>query len=217
MDLPFSADQFFAVFAAYNTAVWPLQLLLLTAAVVVVVALTRGSSKRLVLAALSGFWLWMGAVYHWHFFSPINPAARGFAILFVVAAAAFGWVAFSPRRLDARVPFTRRLAGWTVIAYALAGYPLIAYLAGQRYPAVPTFGLPCPTTIFTLGALLLLSAATPRTLFVVPLLWSAIATVAAVRLGVVEDYGVGAAGILTLTLLLAQRRGSIGDIVEARP
>ena len=217
MDLPFSAAQFFAVFAAYNAAVWPFQLVLLAVAVVVVVALARGSSKRLVLGLLSGLWLWMGAVYHWHFFSPINPAARGFAILFLAAAAAFGWVAFSPRRLDARASFSRRLAGWTLVAYALVGYLLIAYLAGQRYPAVPTFGLPCPTTIFTLGALLLLSGATPGALFLIPLLWSAIATMAAVRLGVVEDYGLGAAGILTLALLLAQRRGSYGDVVEARP
>lgn len=34
MELPFTVDQFMAVFAAYNTAVWPAQILLYALAVV---------------------------------------------------------------------------------------------------------------------------------------------------------------------------------------
>ena len=206
MGLPFTATEFFAVFAAYNTAVWPLQLVLAACGLFVVVALARTRSKGPVATVLTGLWLWMGLVYHWRFFAPINPAARGFAVVFVAAAATFAWFGLSERRVHVPVVGTRRLVGWTLIAYALVGYPLIAYLAGQRYPAVPTFGLPCPTTIFTLGTLLLVSSSTPIFLFVIPLLWSAIGTLGAVQLGVVEDYGLGAAGLVTLALLVAQRR-----------
>ena len=208
MELPFTATEFFAVFAAYNTAVWPLQLVLLACGLFVVATLARTKSKGPASTVLAGLWLWMGLVYHWRFFAPINPAARGFALVFVAAAASFAWFGLSERRLDGPVVGTRRLAGWTLIAYALIGYPLIAFLAGQHYPAVPTFGLPCPTTIFTLGALLLVSSTTPIFLFVIPLLWSAIGTLAAVHLGVVEDYGLGAAGLVTLALLMAQHRRS---------
>ena len=208
MELPFTATEFFAVFAAYNTGVWPLQLVLLACGLFVVATLARTRSKGAASTVLAGLWLWMGLVYHWRFFAPINPAARGFALVFVAAAATFAWFGLSERRLDAPVVGTRRLAGWTLVAYALIGYPLVALLAGQHYPAVPTFGLPCPTTIFTLGTLLLVSSTTPIFLFVIPLLWSAIGTLGAVHLGVVEDYGLGAAGLVTLALLVAQHRRS---------
>jgi hypothetical protein len=98
----------------------------------------------------------------------------------------------------------RRWAGWALIAYALIAYPLLGHAFGHRYPALPTFGLPCPTTIFTFGVLLL--AAAPRALFVVPLAWSAIGSVAAFRLGVVQEYGLLAAGLIGLAAVLQPSR-----------
>ena len=203
--MPFSTADFFAVFAEYNTAVWPVQLVLLAGAGFVVATLGRQWARRPVLALLAILWAWMGLVYHWRFFSPINPAARGFALLFVAAAAAFAWFARFPGRLEAPAVGARRLVGWILIGYALVGYPLLAYLAGHHYPAAPTFGLPCPTTIFTLGTLLVLSAATPLLLFAIPILWSAIGALAAVHLDVVEDYALSAAGMVTVALLWGER------------
>jgi hypothetical protein len=85
-------------------------------------------------------------------------------------------------------------------------YPLVARSFGHIYPAAPTFGLPCPTTIATLGLLLWLVPPVPLPLVVVPLIWSAVGTSAAVRLGVREDFGLGLAGVLTLMVLLTTRR-----------
>jgi hypothetical protein len=42
--VPFSSDEFFAVFAAYNTAVWPAQLVLTAAAAVAIALAFRRSA-----------------------------------------------------------------------------------------------------------------------------------------------------------------------------
>lgn len=204
--LPFTAEQFLLNFGRYNESVWPLQLVLAALAIAGLAGLFAGGlrGRRFAFAVLGFLWLWMALVYHAAFFSAINPAAWLFAALFAVAGVAFGWAvrAAAPAARPSRGP--RAAAGWLLVGYAFAGYPAVAYLAGQRYPEVPTFGLPCPTTIFTVGVLLLV-AAPPRRLFVVPLLWSAIGTVGAVRLGIPEDYGLTAAGVVALAFALLRR------------
>jgi hypothetical protein len=59
---------------------------------------------------------------------------------------------------------------------------------------IPTFGVPCPTTIFTVGLLML---ATPRLwrLSIIPVIWSVIGGSAAFLLGVSADYALPVAGI----------------------
>ena len=66
---------------------------------------------------------------------------------------------------------------------------MLGYFLGHRYPAAPSFGLPCPTTIFTLGLLLWKRDKMPAWLFLIPLLWSAIGFSAALVLGMKEDVG----------------------------
>ena len=208
MALPFTEEQFFAVFARYNTAVWPAQVVLGAAAVWACWALAKARFERGVLGLLAALWLWMALVYHLGFFRAINQAASIFAALFVVAAGLFARAATSGRD-DAAGPVRgpRAVVGWCVVGYALAGYPLLGLAAGQRYPAFPAFGLPCPTTLFTLGALLLVSRTTPRTLFAVPLVWAAVGTSAALRLGVVEDLGLAVAAVSTVAVLMRRPGG----------
>lgn len=84
--LPFTRDQFLAVFAAYNEAVWPVQVLayLLGLAIVILVLRPSPTGDRLVAAGLGAMWTWTGIVYHGLYFSTINSAALGFASLFVL-------------------------------------------------------------------------------------------------------------------------------------
>lgn len=205
MTLPFTREQFFDVFAQYNQYVWPAQIVLLGIAVACVIALVRrGTGGRAIGWALALFWAWMAIAYHVAFFAKINPAAWFFAAFFWAGAALFAWHAQrGALRFELGVPTTRveRAASFTLVAYALVGYPLVGALAGQRYPAMPTFGLPCPTTIFTLG-LLLLAPRVPVGVLVVPLAWSLVGSVAAFQLGVVEDLGLLAAALVTMLMLV---------------
>lgn len=203
MDLPFSPSQFFDVFVRYNTAVWPAQWLLWTMALAAVVLSFRGgpASSRIVSAVLALFWLWMGLVYHFEFFAAINPAARFFGAAFAVAAALFIWFGVWKGQLT----FAPALdpaggAGAVLMIYALVGYPLVGYLAGHRYPAIPTFGAPCPTTIFTLGILLWIRGRVPWPVLIVPVAWSLVGSSAAFSLGVPEDYGLLVAGLAAVAI-----------------
>ena len=94
------------------------------------------------------------------------------------------------------------------VAYAMVIYPLLGWAFGHVYPAAPVFGVaPCPTTIFTFGVLLLARPAAPAWLFVIPVIWSVIGGSAALLLGVREDFGLIAAGLAAILVLLFPRRG----------
>lgn len=213
---PFSAAQFFEVFAAYNAAVWPLQPVLYAgAAVCVALAASRHFlAGRAISLFLASLWAWMGVAYHFAFFSDINPAAWLFGTLFIAAAAALAWHGVLHDRLrfdgDDR---PRRTLGIVLAATALVGYPLASALAGHAYPATPTFGLPCPTTIFTLGMLQLAARPVPRTVQAIPLAWAFFASAAVFQLGVPEDLLMLAAAVAVLALPAAR---AILDAGQAR-
>ena len=85
MELPFTAERFFGVFAAYNTAVWPAQILLYALALLALVLPFSKVARDGWIACILGFlWLWMGIVYHWLHFTHINKAAYAFGALFVL-------------------------------------------------------------------------------------------------------------------------------------
>lgn len=209
MDLPFSTEQFFEVFRRYNSGVWPAQVLLtgLGLLAALLAFRPRPGSDRIVAGTLALVWAWMGAVYHIGFFRSINPAALAFGLLFLFQAILFLW--YGVLRSDLRFRAPRSVAGLiggSLLVMAFVVYPLLARSFGHLYPAAPTFGLPCPTTIATLGLILWLVPPVPLPLVAVPLVWSAVGTSAAVVLGVREDFGLGLAGVLTLLVLLTTRR-----------
>lgn len=205
MRLPFTTEAFFDVFRRYNEAVWPAQWALVALALVVLVAAhrERGAARRLAPAGLAALWLWMAVAYHARFFTAINPAAWGFAALFVVQALLLARAAARPTALAfAPGAHARGAVGWALVLYALVAYPLLGHRLGHHYPAAPTFGLPCPTTIFTLGVLAW-AAPAPRHLLVVPVLWAIVATSAALQLGVREDLALPLAAACTVALAFA--------------
>lgn len=204
MALPFRREQFFDLFAAYNDAIWPFQLVLLALALACVGAAFAGRA-RIACAILAFFWAWTALAYHVAFFTRINPAAWLFAALSLAGAGAFAWYAYRGGLELDRPSGVRRVVVLVLVLYALVVYPAIGALAGHLYPRAPTFGLPCPTTIFTAGVLL-----TARRLRVgavlAPVVWSAIGSSAAFALGVVQDLGLLVAATTLLVALVVQRR-----------
>ena len=90
--------------------------------------------------------------------------------------------------------------------FALVVYPAWSAWAGHRYPAMPTFGLPCPTTLFTIGTLAFLVAPYPRSPFVVPVLWCLVGVQAAFLLGVPQDLGLMVAAVAGIVLMARPRQ-----------
>jgi uncharacterized protein DUF6064 len=218
VNLPFTAEQFFGVFARYNQGVWPAQIALDAAALACVALLFRkgATAGRGIPALLALLWSWVAVAYHFVFFSAVNPAAWLFGGVTLAGALVFLWLGTMKGALRfAPVGGWRGAVGGLLLAYALVFYPVLGYLAGHRYPAAPTFGVPCPTTIFTLGLLLFASPPVPRLAFLVPVLWAAVGSSAAFSLGMVEDLGLLAAGVAaTLAALVRPPEAGTGRTIS---
>ena len=208
MTLPFTRDQFFEVFASYNESLFPFAVALWLASFAALVCLLRGQCRqRFINVLLVTHWLWVAIGYHIAFFSRINPAAWLFGGLFLIQALLFVWYGVIGERLhyssgrSLRHVFSRGL-----IAYALI-YPAISWLEGFSFPRMPTFGIPCPTTILTIGLLLAADRPVPRGLTGIPIVWAFIGGSAAFLLGVHADLMLLAAGVIMLVYTAWTPRG----------
>jgi Family of unknown function (DUF6064) len=212
MGLPFTTGQFLAVFAAYNAAIWPLQIAAYALGALVLIAVFWRSAfaARLILLVLALMWAVNGILYHFLFFAPINPAAKMFAALFLLQAALFAACALKDKSLRIQIHRDLRAgAAIVILAYSMIVYEALGLAAGHGLMAGPLFGVaPCPTAIFTIGLLILMRGRVVKWLAVIPLIWAVIGTSAAVLLGIREDLGLAAAGIaLVIFLILDYWRG----------
>ena len=189
--LPFTREQFLAVFVAYNEAVWPAQVLayLLGLLMVVFILWPSEQRSRIIATGLAAMWLWTGVAYHGMHFSAISNGAWSFAALFVVQGLMFVEAGVLRARLCFGLSrgWTSWL-GWALVAYSSIGYPLLGQLLGHGYPAMPMFGItPCPVTLATFGLFLLTTEPVPRRLLLIPAIWSLIGGSAASSLGIPQD------------------------------
>jgi len=209
MKLPFSPEQFLKVFELYNEAIWPIQVLFYLLAMMAVFAAFRrfDFSDKVISSILAFFWIWMGAVYHIIFFSAINKAALLFGAAFILQGLIFFYYTFVNKKLSYR--YSSRswgIVGSGLIIFSLLIYPVLGYLQGHIYPASPTFGLPCPTTIFTLGVLLWTNKKIPIGLILIPTIWVFIGFSAAFSLGIKEDISLLVSGILFIIVLVVRKK-----------
>jgi hypothetical protein len=204
MTLPFSHAEFLAVFEAYNLGLWPYTATLWVLAVAAFgLALIGRRGQRPVTAILAVQWAWSGIAYHLVHFSVINAAAIIFGVLFLVQALLLCQAAWHGTLQYAWRPTARSLCGAVIAAYGLAYPAMAAWLVGG-FPRMPTFGVPCPTTLFTTGLLLM---ATPlrASLFIIPLIWAVIGGSAALLFGMTPDFALIVVGIITVLFLVLSR------------
>jgi hypothetical protein len=90
MQLPFTKDQFFDLFVAFNGALWPALVALWIVSVVASALLlsSRRPPDRWISALLAAHWIWSALAYHVAFFTRINPAVWVFATLFLLQSKA---------------------------------------------------------------------------------------------------------------------------------
>jgi len=201
--LPFTAEQFYQVFARYNDVLWPAVVLWWLSTLALVLAVWRSPGiSRWLMGLLALCWLWNGVVYHAWLFTAINPAAWGFAGLFLVQAGLLVSACRGPVQPFFAAHGWRRSVGVGLTGYAFL-YPLLNISAGHRFPAVPTFGVPCPTVILTIGLFLTMSVV-PAWLMAIPVLWAFVGGSAAYLLGVPADYPLLGAGVVLAWVAIRQ-------------
>lgn len=218
--LPFTLEQFLNVFAAYNTAIWPTQILAYAIGAIAVVALFRKgrASDRVVSAVLGLMWLGTGVFYHGVFFSSVNKAAFAFGALFVIEGAALLYTGVVRGGLRFAMSFgLRAVIGAGFILYASLIYPLIGVATGHSWPKLPMFGVaPCPVTIFTFGLLLMTTDRFSYWLLVIPFIWSIVGGSAAILLDVRQDWLLLVSGFIAVPIVVVGNRHALAVLAETR-
>ena len=206
MHPPFTADEFFDVFRRYNEAVWPAQIALNAVGVAAVAGTWRARERRswawarCTFVLLATLWLWTGIVYFKMFFVTITQAGEVFGSFFIAQAAVLLLAAWEGGPLKP-TSGTSTVVGAALIVYALLLYPIIGLAAGQHYPAFPTFGAPCPMTLFTFGVLCLFATSVSRVLIAIPVLWTLISSYAAIGFHVIEDLALPVGAMATIAVM----------------
>jgi len=149
----------------------------------------------------------MGIFYHLRYFTRINKAAYLFGVIFILQGILFFYQGVLHDKLSYKFRFDKY--GWLgalFMTFALIIYPFLGYLFGHFYPNSPTFGLPCPTTIFTFGILMWFDKKMPLSILIIPFIWSIIGFLAAVQLGIREDTGLLIAGLIGLLMITLRNK-----------
>jgi hypothetical protein len=208
MKLPFTKDQFMDVFEKYNTAIFPMQIIFFLAACIMLFFVFRKSERlnKIIGYILGGIWIWMGIVYHILFFSSINKAAYMFGAAFIVQGILFCILAFRNKlSFEFKNSVTNRISLF-IILFGLIFYPFIGYVLGNSLVRTISFGLPCPTTIFTFGLLGLQTGNIKKRFMIIPLVWSFIGFFAAVLLGVYQDVAMPIAALYVFVVCYRSNR-----------
>jgi hypothetical protein len=209
--LSFSLEDFLIVLENYNTSIWPLQILAYLFGISILFYATKRSisSTKIILAILSLFWLWNGIVFCPIFWAPAYKSAYLFGAFCTVQGLLFVRGIY---KSDVSILIRADLysiVGILFVVYSMIGYQLIGYPLGHVYPKFFPFGLvPCPTTIFTFGLLLMTVDKCPKYYLIVPFILAMGGFLAAFT-GILEDVGLILAGFIGTGMLFAREKSII--------
>ncbi|HNW73097.1 MAG: DUF6064 family protein [Bacteroidales bacterium] len=217
MNIPFTTSQFFGIIENYNEAVFPTQILLVLLGFGCLFLLHSSFRlrDRLTGTYLGFLWIWMGAAYHLAFFTRINPAAYLFGALFIIQGLLFlyeTWIRKSPQfRMECSAT---AYTGYFFLWFGLVIYPVLTYFIESTRHTTIVMGLPCPTTILTFGLLLIAGKTLPKYLLIIPFLWALVGTTAAFKFGVIPDYMLILAAVITVILRFIKKRQKEAGVGE---
>jgi len=209
MKTPFTTEQFFSVFEKYNHTVFPAQVILILLGIFAIIAVGSGLKykDKFITGILGLLWLWIAIVYHISFFSAINKVAYGFGGLFIIQGLLFLFEGVV--RDNLMFVFKRSLQGYLgyfFVLYGLVIYPIVGYLIEHNLTHIISLGLPCPTTIFTFGFLLLTDKRVSKYLLIIPSLWAIIGISAVINLGVYQDSMMLVTAVIANVILINSKK-----------
>lgn len=208
MKTPFTTEQFFNVFEKYNSTLFPSQLIILLLGIAGLFLLhsNNANKNKLIGGFLGVLWLWMGIAYHFVFFTEINKAAFVFGGIFILQGLLILFNTWVKKNLVFTFKMqTKDYLGYFFIVFGLIIYPVIGYILLGSFAKTISLGLPCPTTVLTLGFFMLATSKFPKYLLIIPSLWAIIGLSAAFNFGVYQDLMLLIAA-LTANIVLLNRR-----------
>ena len=169
----------------------------------------RRWSSPLICALAAAYFAWIGIGY-FAWLSPGIGLSGVWAAVFTLQAVLLVVAGIARRDLVIRPRWDLSSGlGAVFIAYALIGYPLVGVLGGHALRVVPVFGVsPCATVTFFFGLLLWAVPPAPKYLLLMPLAWALNAAPPNMATGVVVDYGMLVAAVITTGLIIWRDRAS---------
>jgi hypothetical protein len=209
----FNVQTFLDMLAGYNRNIWPLQTVAYFLAILCLFLAFRPSrvSSKLISMVLSFFWIWTGTVFGIFYWGPVYWPAYPLMGLWILQGVFFFVSGFIKSDISFKLKFNfYSILGSIFILYGLAGYQVLGYFIGHRYPVFFAPGLvPCPTNVLTVGMLLLSDKKNPGHLLIIPLAWS-ISGFLPVSKGILEDIGMMVFGLSGVALLMYRNRKKTG-------
>ena len=189
--LSFSLEEFLLVLESYNLDIWPLQIIAYVLILIILFVSLKPAkySSKIILAVLSFFWLFNGIVFCFIYWAPSHIFGYIFGIFCTVQGLLFLYSLIRSDIIIAPPNKTYLLIGMLFFLYSMIGYQLFGYYLDHIYPKFFPVGLvPCPTTIFTLGLLIIINTKIPIKYIAIPLIISLGGLLAAYN-GIYEDIG----------------------------
>ena len=202
--LSFSLEEFLLVLESYNLDIWPIQIIAYALILIILFVSLKPAkySSIIILAVLSFFWLFNGIVFCFIYWAPSHIFGYIFGIFCTVQGLLF---LYSLIRSDIKIVppnKTYLLIGMLFFLYSMIGYQLFGYYLDHIYPKFFPVGLvPCPTTIFTLGLLIIINTKIPIKYIAIPLIISLGGLLAAYN-GIYEDIGLIILGVWGTILII---------------
>ncbi|ANV99172.1 DUF6064 family protein [Bradyrhizobium icense] len=212
--LLFSPRVYWRMFETNNAALWPLHVVTLAGGLLIVLLIARRPAifARWIALILAVLWTFVGWSFLWNRYAAINWAAVYVAPAFFVE----GVLLLLAFLLDALAFERRRPADWIgylILAFGIAGQPLLAPLQGRGWASSEVFGIaPDPTAIATLGVLLLARGRLLPWLLPIPVLWCLLSGMTLGTMGEPQAWAPYAAVALTAMALIwtiIRQRGSL--------
>ena len=212
--LMFAPRTYWRRFELHNQTWWPAQPLLVLAGLVWLGWGLRcvPLAQRVGAAGLAAAWAFVAMAFLLARYLPINWAASGFAIGFLVQA--FGLAGLAARAdLHGHPSAGRCRAAALLCGWALLGHPLLAPAFGRPWLQAEFVGLaPDPTAIATLGVLLwvraegLVTRWLLRLLWTLALAWCAVSTATLWTMGAAQGWAVLVAALVAVSVAVASTR-----------
>lgn len=190
-------NTFWNTIAKYNTATWPVQLLLIILAIVVLFLLARRPSRSSTIIAKSYLvflYLWIAVVYY-----AIYCAERSYSTLLSIywGILALAWVK-DLMQDDTQFSLRNKFKPFGIFVLLLPlAYPLASTMRGLSFPYITTPVMPCTVAIYTIGLLLLFTSRVNIFIVLLLLNWAMVGVTKTWFFGIPEDF------ILVLTAIPA--------------
>lgn len=210
MEIPFTTQEFFEIIERYNQTIFPAQIIILGLGILLVVILHSKikSKNKIIGGSLGVLWLWTGIAYHLAFFTEINKAAYVFGALFVLQGLIFIIETFLRKKLEFDFKGTvMDYIAYFFIIFGIVIYPALIYILENSLSKTISLGLPCPSTIFTFGFLMLTTLKFSKYVLIIPVLWTIVGTTAAYKFSVYPDYFMPVSALVAIIYLMRGKKG----------